>query len=141
MEFSKSTKSHERQAAIQFLYYCSFYFSIETFQEYKLGEKFLCFASDKFIGVKLLFAKYLERMQYFLTREEKIEMAIIIGRLVKEGDPELGEVISEMDLSEKDEIRQVIIEESKSLKEKEKLQAAIAQYNPPNKSLVLLNFM
>ncbi len=28
VEFSKSPKSHERQAAIQFLYYCSFYFSI-----------------------------------------------------------------------------------------------------------------
>ena len=28
VEFSKSTKSHERQAAIQFLYYCSFNFSI-----------------------------------------------------------------------------------------------------------------
>ena len=68
-------------------------------------------------------------------------MAIIVGRLVKEGDPELGEVISEMDLSEKDEIRQVIVEESKSLKEKEKLQAAIAQYNPPGKSLVFFYFI
>lgn len=68
VEFSKSPKSHERQAAIQFLYYCSFYFSIDTFQEYKLGEKFLCFSTDKSLANRFLFIKYLERVQYFLTR-------------------------------------------------------------------------
>ena len=72
VEFSKSPKSHERQAVIQFLYYCSFYFSMETYQEYKLGEKFLNFSNDKSFQNKLLFIKYFERIQYFFSREEKI---------------------------------------------------------------------
>lgn len=72
VDLSKSGKSHEREASMLFFYYSSFYFSIETFQEFKMGEKFLQFNNEKSLKNKLLFIKYLPRMVYFLTREEKI---------------------------------------------------------------------
>jgi hypothetical protein len=136
VEFSKSARSHERQAAIQFLYFSSFYFSIETFQEYKLGEKFLYFNNDKAPANKFLFMRYLERVQYFLTREETIEMAIVVSRLMKDSDPEVVEMLAEMDYAEKEDMKQVILEGSKSLKEKERLQANVTQSMQGNKSLV-----
>ena len=37
VELSKSSKSHEREASMLFFYFASFYFSIETFQEFKMG--------------------------------------------------------------------------------------------------------
>ena len=51
-----------------FFYYASFYFSIETFQEFKMGEKFLQFNNEKNLKNKLLFIKNLPRLSYFLTR-------------------------------------------------------------------------
>jgi hypothetical protein len=136
VEFSKSARSHERQAAIQFLYFSSFYFSIETFQEYKLGEKFLYFSNDKSLANKFFFMRYLERIQYFLTREEKIEMALVVSRLMKDSDVEGVEMLGEMDYGEKEDMKQVIVEESRLLKEKERLQANVTQIMQGNKSLV-----
>lgn len=84
VQFSKSVNSHERQASLQFLYYSSLYLSIEAFQQYKLGQKFLCFSADKELANRLLFLKYLQRVQYFLTREEKVEMATITSRMAND---------------------------------------------------------
>jgi hypothetical protein len=63
-------------------------------------------------------------------------MAIVVSRLMKDSDSEVIEMLGEMDYVEKEEIRQVILEESKALKEKERLQATVPQYIQPNKSLV-----
>ena len=45
-------------------------------------------------------------------------MAIVVSRLMKDSDSEVTEMLGEMDYAEKEEIRQVILEESKALKEK-----------------------
>jgi hypothetical protein len=87
------------------------------YQEYKLGEKFLTFNSDKSFENKYIFVKYLERIQYFFNREEKIEMAIIISRLMKDADSDIVGMMLETDYNEKQEVRALIVEESKILKE------------------------
>ena len=93
VELCKSSKSYERETALLFFYYgmvyidtASFYCSIELFQEYRLGEKYLSFNTDKNFKVKTTFIRYLPRILYFLTREEKIEYTIILSRLTKDND-------------------------------------------------------
>jgi hypothetical protein len=66
------------------------------FQEYRLGEKYLSFNTDKNFKVKASFIKHLPRMYYFLTREEKIEHAIILPRLAKDPDPEIQIVVIDL---------------------------------------------
>lgn len=89
VELSKSSRSYERETALLFFYYASHYLSIDLFQEYRLGEKYLYFNNDKSFRVKATFIRHLPRLGYFFTREEKIENAIILSRLTKDPDPEV----------------------------------------------------
>lgn len=93
VELSKSTRGYEREAAMLFFYYASFEFSIDTFHEFKMGEKFLQFNNEKSLKNKLLFIRYLPRLIYFFTREEKIEYTISLTRLKKDMDPEVVRAI------------------------------------------------
>ena len=68
-------------------------------------------------------------------------MAIVVSRLMKDSDSEVTEMLAEMDYTQKEDMKQLILEESKSLKEKERLQATVPQYIQPNKSLVILCFI
>lgn len=70
---------------------------MELFQEYRLGEKYLAFNVDKNFKVRTAFIKRLPRITYFLAREEKIELAIIISRLAKDPDYEIRELMTSID--------------------------------------------
>ncbi len=60
---------------------------------------------------------------------------------MKENDVEITDMVEGIDFTEKEGIKQMILDESKTLKEKEKLQAAQTQSTQPNKSLVTFLFM
>lgn len=49
-----------------------------------MGEKYLQFSTEKSMKNKLLFIKNLPEVMYYFTREEKIELTIIINKLKKE---------------------------------------------------------
>ena len=91
-ELMKSSKSYERDVALTFFHRCTYYFSIEMVQEYRLGEKYLFFNSDKNYKIKHFFISHLSRMIYFLTKEERIEMSIIINRLKKDTSLDIQQV-------------------------------------------------
>lgn len=76
----------------------------------------MCFSNDKSLANRLLFVQYLERVQYFFTREEKMEMAIVISRMIKDNEVELVEMVEMLEFKEKEELRQYIQEGSKSLR-------------------------
>lgn len=82
----KSSRSFERDIALSFFYSCTFQFSIDTVQEYRLGEKYLSFNTDKNYKIRTSFIEHLPRILYFLTKEEKIEYSIIVNRLKKDQD-------------------------------------------------------
>jgi len=54
--------------ALRFYHFCSFHFSIEIFNEFKLGEKILSFNNDKNLKIKGFFVTSLPRILYFLTK-------------------------------------------------------------------------
>lgn len=83
----KSSRSYERDIAITFFHQCTYHFSVETIQEYRLGEKYLSFNSDKNYKIRSFFVMQLPRMHYFLAKEEKIEYSIIVNRLRKDQNP------------------------------------------------------
>ena len=80
----KSSKSYERDIAITFFHLCTFFFSVETIQEYRIGEKFLSFNSDKNYKIRAFFINHLPRMAYFLAKEELIEYSVIVNILKKD---------------------------------------------------------
>lgn len=57
-----------------------------------MGEKFLSFNNDKNFLVKATFIRFLPRMYYYFTREEKLEYSIIVSRFNKDSDPEIIKV-------------------------------------------------
>ena len=69
VELSKSSRSFERESALLFFYHASQNFSVEMFQEYRLGEKYLYFHNDKNFKVKAAFIQHLPKLSYFFTRE------------------------------------------------------------------------
>lgn len=51
-----------------FFYYATYEFSIDTFQEFKMGEKYMQFSNEKNLKNKLNFINYLPRMNYYFTK-------------------------------------------------------------------------
>jgi hypothetical protein len=78
-----------------------------------MGEKYLQFNTEKALKNKLNFIEFLPRLTHFLTKEEKIEYAILLNRLRKDQDPEIIRKLEHTDFSEDERVRNEILNRSK----------------------------
>lgn len=82
-----------------------------------MGEKFLSFNNDKNFLVKATFIRFLPRMYYYFSREEKLEYSIIVSRFNKDSDPEIIKIMESLNFNESEQIRKEIMEKSQQIKE------------------------
>lgn len=65
---------------------------MEVFQEYKMAEKIMHFATDKNFRVKMTLLKCIPDCQYYFTKEEKQEYKVMLAKMAQANDDEIKRV-------------------------------------------------